>query len=58
MNLTQFIIPTGQSGQQNSPHYSDQADLYNKGLYRTSYMDEKFIRHSKEFTHLMLTPKK
>ena len=58
MNLTQFIIPTGQSGQQENPHYLDQAPLYNKGLYRTTYMDEGFIRKSKEFTHLILTPKK
>ena len=58
MNLTQFIIPTGQSGQQNSPHYLDQAHLYNKGLYRTTYMDENFIRTSNLFKHLILHPKR
>ena len=58
MNLTQFIIPTGQSGQQNSPHYLDQAHLYNKGLYRTTYMDENFIRTSNLFKHLILRPKR
>ncbi len=57
MNLTQFIIPTGQSGQQKSPHYLDQADLYNKGLYRTTHIDEDFIRQSNLFKHLILTPK-
>ena len=58
MNLTQFIIPTGESGQQNSPHYLDQAHLYNKGLYRTTYMDENFIRTSNLFKHLILRPKR
>ena len=57
MNLTQFILPTGQSGQQKSPHYFDQAELYNKGLYRTTHIDENFIRHSNLFKHLTLTPK-
>ena len=57
MNLTQFIIPTGQSGQQRSSHYKDQADLYNKGLYRTTYIDEDFIRTSKLFKHLTIYSK-
>ena len=57
MNLTQFIIPTGQSGQQRSPHYKDQAGLYNKGLYRTTYIDEDFIRTSKLFKHLTIYSK-
>ena len=57
MNLTQFIIPTGQSGQQRSSHYKDQADLYNKGLYRTTYIDEGFIRTSKLFKHLTIYSK-
>lgn len=58
MNSTQFILPTGQSGQQNNPHYLDQAHLYNKGLYRTTHMNENFIRTSKLFKHLILMPKK
>ena len=53
-----FILPTGQSGQQNNPHYLDQAHLYNKGLYRTTHMNENFIRTSKLFKHLILMPKK
>ena len=57
MNLTQFIIPTGQSGQQRSSHYKDQAGLYNKGLYRTTYIDEDFIRTSKLFKHLTIYSK-
>ena len=57
MNSTQFIIPTGQSGQQRSPHYNDQAGLYNKGLYRTTYIDEDFIRTNKLFKHLTIYSK-
>ena len=57
MNLTQFIIPTGQSGQQRSSHYKDQAGLYNKGLYRTTYIDEDYIRTSKLFKHLTIYSK-
>ena len=56
MNATQFIIPTGQSGQQNNRHYLDQAHLYNQGLYRTTYIDENFIRSNKLFKHLILNP--
>ena len=57
MNQTQFIIPTGQSGQPNNPHYYDQSHLYNQGLYRTTYTNEKFIRNSNLFKHLIMHPK-
>ena len=56
MNETQFIIPTGQSGISSSPHYSDQAEMYHKGQYRTTYFDESFIRKADEFRHLILLP--
>jgi penicillin amidase len=56
MNNTQFVIPTGQSGQPNSPHYDDQAVLYNAGKYRTTWFDEDFIRNNKQFRHLVLLP--
>jgi penicillin amidase len=56
LNRTQFILPTGQSGLPNSPHYRDQAPLYNRGEYRTTYFDERYIRSSDEFRRLVLTP--
>ena len=57
MNETQFVLPTGQSGLPGNPHYKDQAGLYHKGLYRTTWFDEKFIRKSDSlFRHLMFTP--
>ena len=45
-------------GNKTIPHYFDQAHLYNKGLYRTTHMNENFIRTSKLFKHLILMPKK
>ena len=57
MNRTQFILPTGQSGLPGNPHYKDQADLYHKGLYRTTWFDESFIRNSDSlFRHLIFKP--
>ena len=58
MNNTQFVIPTGQSGQPNSPHYDDQAALYNAGKYRTTWFNESHIRKSNEFKRLILLPLK
>ncbi len=55
MNRTQFILPTGQSGLPGSPHYSDQAEMYNAGRYRTTLMDETVIRNS-GFRKLLLVP--
>jgi len=55
LNFTQFIIPTGQSGLPKSPHYADQAPLYNRGKYRTTYFDEETIKNS-GFRHLVLSP--
>ena len=56
MNNTQFVIPTGQSGQPNSPHYDDQAVLYNAGKYRTTLFDENFIRNNEQLRLLVLLP--
>ena len=56
LNETQFILPTGQSGLSNSPHYKDQAYLYHRGEYRTTWFDEKHIRSSMEFRHLEFYP--
>ena len=57
MNNTQFILPTGQSGLPDSPHYRDQADMYHNGEYRTTWFNEKFIRSNKSlFRHLELMP--
>ncbi len=56
MNETQCIIPTGQSGISNSPHYRDQAEMFHGGLYRTTRFNEEYIRSSSEFKHLILNP--
>lgn len=56
LNETRFILPTGQSGLPNSPHYKDQADMYHNGKYRTTWFNEHFIRNSKGFKHLQLLP--
>ena len=58
LNQTQQIIPTGQSGLPNSKHYDDQAELYHKGDYRTTWFDEKYIRENKNFRRLTLLPLK
>ncbi|VAV85016.1 Penicillin amidase family protein [hydrothermal vent metagenome] len=38
------ILPTGQSGNPLSPHYKDQAELYNKGEFRKMMMNEEEIK--------------
>ena len=53
---SKIIIPTGQSGLPNSPHYQDQTPLYNNGLYRTTNFDPVFIKTSKKFRKLVLYP--
>lgn len=49
------ILPTGQSGNPASPHYRDQADLYNSGKYRTFPIDAETIRNS-GYRHLVMKP--
>ena len=56
LNNTQMIIPTGQSGLHRSPHYSDQAELYHKGLYRTTWFDKDSIINRVDIKHLELYP--
>jgi penicillin amidase len=58
LNETHMIIPTGQSGLHNSPHYKDQAELYHNGNYRTTWFDESYIRESDQFKRLILLPVK
>lgn len=58
LNQTQFVLPAGQSGIPASPHYDDQAELYNTGRYRTVYFDEDLIRSSSQFKKLTLLPDK
>ena len=53
-----MILPTGQSGLHNSPHYSDQASLYHNGKYRVTNFDKDYILNSPEFEHLTLIPEK
>ena len=47
------IIPTGQSGNIMSPHYSDQAKMFVNGEYRVQEMDRVNL---KDFRVLTLTP--
>jgi len=56
LNETQFVLPTGQSGLPASPHYSDQAEMYINGEYRTTWFDKDFITSSDRFKLLVLLP--
>ena len=56
LNRTQMILPTGESGLPNSPHYRDQASLYMEGNYRTTAFDEASIRTREDFKRLLLLP--
>ena len=56
LNETQFILPTGQSGLSNSLHYKDQADLYHRGEYRTTWFDEEYIRSNEHFRYMVFSP--
>jgi len=58
LNNTQMIIPTGQSGLHDSPHYADQAFLYHSGQYRNTSFEENYIKNSGRFKHLELYPLK
>ncbi len=49
------VLPTGQSGNPRSPHYADQAELYNTGKYRVMPIDEETIKNS-GYKHLMMIP--
>ena len=58
LNRTNMILPTGQSGLHNSPHYSDQASLYHEGKYRVTNFNKDYIINSDDFEHLTLIPGK
>ncbi len=49
------VLPTGQSGNPMSPHYRDQAELYNKGGFRKMKINKAEI--IKTSTKLVLQPK-
>jgi penicillin amidase len=50
------ILPTGQSGNQLSSHYSDQAELYNEGKFRKMKLNKKEIVRTS--TKLVFIPNK
>ena len=50
------ILPTGQSGNQLSSHYSDQAELYNAGKFRKMKLNKKEIIRTS--TKLVFIPNK
>ena len=58
LNRTSMILPTGQSGLHNSPHYSDQASLYHNGKYRGTNFDKDYILNSPDYEQLTLIPEK
>ncbi len=49
------ILPTGQSGNQQSKHYNDQAEKYNKGEFVKMLLNEKEIKASEN--KLVFAPK-
>ncbi|GAA0878064.1 penicillin acylase family protein [Algoriphagus jejuensis] len=51
------VLPTGNSGNRFSKHYSDQKNLYVKGKYRPQLMNEQEIKE-KSKGKLIFTPKK
>ena len=50
------VLPTGQSGNPMSDHYSDQAEMYNKGQFRKMKLNKKEIIATS--TKLVFFPKK
>ena len=58
LDSSKVILPTGQSGLYNSPHYDDQSDLYNDGSYRTTLFSKEKIKKHKNIRLLELYPKK
>ena len=49
------ILPTGQSGNPFSPHYSDQAKMYNAGEFRKMLLNEEEVKSSRK-SLLTFTP--
>lgn len=56
LSHAQTILPTGQSGNPMSPHYSDQAEMYARGEYRTMWLEEGDVRANQKH-QLWLVPK-
>ncbi|MCH7412196.1 penicillin acylase family protein [Belliella sp. R4-6] len=46
VEASESVLPTGQSGNVFSPHYSDQAELFATGQYRPQLMNESQIKNS------------
>ena len=49
------VLPTGQSGNPRSPHYADQAEMFNTGQYRVFPINEEVIKNA-GYKKLMMTP--
>ena len=47
------ILPTGQSGNPLSPHYKDQSEMYNKGIFRYMYLNKEEITANGSLLELM-----
>jgi len=47
------ILPTGNSGNKMSPHYSDQAEMYVEGAYRKMMMNKEEIKKSNNLLNLL-----
>jgi len=56
LNSTQFILPTGQSGNPFSKHYKDQAEMFLDGSFKTTHFEEDFIRESHDYQRMVLMP--
>jgi len=49
MDVSQHVLPTGESGLLGSPHYKDQIELYLSGRYRPAWLERPDVeKHAKE----------
>jgi len=58
MSTSYSILPTGQSGLPNSPHYSDQVELFTNHQFRKIELNEENIRNNSKYQKLTLIPSK
>ena len=56
INVSQRVLPTGESGLLGSPHYKDQIDLYLSGQYRPAWLERPDVEKHAKGT-LTLKPK-